>query len=290
MHLKFQQIDVFTTGKFSGNPLAVFWDADGLNDTQTMQRIAREMNLSETTFVQRSADPVCAFKVRIFTPGAELPFAGHPTLGTAFVLDRLGLLPGGDFSFEEGVGPVRLHKDERRRFWMFPPEPKIVQTIDAKAEIARALGVAEHAMVAAPQRIDGGGSVFLCVILDDARTVDAITIDRAALARATSGEIGDGFLLVFSYHEGKAYSRMFASVQTGIGEDPATGGSVATLCCALQAAGKLAPDRSALTIEQGVKMGRRSFLHAQFQRDDDRLANLSVGGDSVFIFESVLEL
>ena len=123
MHLKFQQIDVFTSERFRGNPLAVFWAADGFDDTAGMQRIAREMNLSETTFVQRSQEPTCAFKVRIFTPGSELPFAGHPTLGTAFVLDRLGLLPGADFSFEEGVGPVRLHKDKRGRFWMFPPEP-----------------------------------------------------------------------------------------------------------------------------------------------------------------------
>jgi len=290
MHLKFQQIDVFTTEKFSGNPLAVFWDVGGLNDTETMQRIAREMNLSETTFVRRSRDPACAFNVRIFTPGAELQFAGHPTLGTAFVLDRLGLLPGGNFSFEEGVGPVRLHKDERGRFWMFPPEPKIAETIDAGAQIARALGIAEHAIVATPQRIDGGGSVFLCVILDDAKTVDAIALDRAALAKATTEETGAGFLLLFSYREGKAYSRMFASVQTGIGEDPATGGSVATLCYALQAAGKLAPEVGALTIEQGVKMGRRSFLHAQFRRNGERLTNVSVGGDSVFIFESVLEL
>lgn len=290
MHLKFQHIDVFTTEKFSGNPLAVFWNADGFDDAAAMQSIAREMNLSETTFVQRSQDPSCSFKVRIFTPGAELQFAGHPTLGTAFALDRLGLLPSADFSFEEGVGPVRLHKDERGRFWMYPPEPKIGETIDAKAEIARALGVVEHAIVAAPRRIDGGGSAFLCIILDDAKTVDAIAVDRATLAKATNSEIGDGFLLIFSYRDGKAYSRMFASVRTGIGEDPATGGSVATLCYALHAAGKLAPDLNAITIEQGVKMGRRSFLHAQFQRSGERLANLSVGGDSVFIFESVLEL
>src|SRR5947209_6021048 len=120
MRLSFQQIDVFTDHLFGGNPLAVFLEGDGL-ETALMQRIAREMNLSETTFVQTPADKSCAFKVRIFTPGTELPFAGHPTIGTAYVLHSLGRLPAGPFRFEEGAGPVGLRQDKRGRFWMTPP-------------------------------------------------------------------------------------------------------------------------------------------------------------------------
>ncbi|GAC1359060.1 MAG: PhzF family phenazine biosynthesis protein [Vulcanimicrobiaceae bacterium] len=290
MRLKFQQIDVFTTERFSGNPLAVFWDADELSDTATMQRIAREMNLSETTFVRKAQNAGCAFEVRIFTPGAELPFAGHPTLGTAFVLDNLGLLPGPEFAFEEGVGPVRLRKDGNGRFWMFPPAPTVLGSADDASSIERALSIPAGGLAAHPRMVDGGGSVFLCIILNDPCAVDSIVVDRAKLAASTTAEIGGGFLLIFSYRDGKAYSRMFASEQTGIGEDPATGGSVASVCYALHAAGKLRSPVREIAIEQGVKMGRRSVLHAQFDWRNEELHTLSVGGDSVFVFQSELEL
>ncbi len=290
MRLKFQQIDVFTTEKFSGNPLAVFWDAGELSDTAVMQRIAREMNLSETTFVRTPKDRSCAFAVRIFTPGAELPFAGHPTLGTAFVLDTLGLLPGPEFSFEEGVGPVRLSKDSAGRFWMYPPQPKLLSPAGNANAIAQALSIPAASICEPPRLVDGGGAVFLCIILDDRETVDSIVVDRARLAAAVSPEVGNGFLLIFSYRDGKAYSRMFASVATGIGEDPATGGSVASVCYALHSAGMIPQDASGLVIEQGFKMGRRSTLHAQFEQSGGMLNALRAGGDSVFVFESVLEL
>lgn len=160
MRLQFQVVDVFTTERFSGNPLAVFWDAQALHDSAVMQRIAREMNLSETTFVRAPTEPSCAFDVRIFTPGAELPFAGHPTLGTAFVLDKLGLLPGREFSFHEKVGPVRLHKDPTGRFWMAPPEPALLEDVGQVHKIAAALSISAASIVTPPRLIDGRGSVF----------------------------------------------------------------------------------------------------------------------------------
>ncbi len=111
---RFVQVDVFTERIFGGNPLAVFLDASGLQDAE-MQAIAKEMNLSETTFILPTSHPACAARVRIFTPARELAFAGHPTIGTTFVLASRGHLPTGatDPALEEGVGPVpvRLERD-----------------------------------------------------------------------------------------------------------------------------------------------------------------------------------
>ena len=289
MRLSFQQIDVFTDQLFGGNPLAVFTEGDGL-DTGLMQRIAREMNLSETTFIQTPAEKSCAFKVRIFTPGCELPFAGHPTIGTAYVLDRLGRLPKDSFHFEERVGPVALRKDSEGRFWMTPPRAATSAPLENQPAIARAFGLDEDSLCAPVRTAGGGGTTFLCVMLESNAAVDAARPDRAALASATTAEIGDGFLLMFSYADGRAYSRMIASPESGVGEDPATGGSIAPLCQFLYTSGKLAPGTNALVIEQGTKIGRQSFLHVRLRLGPSEIEALEAGGDCVPVFESSLEI
>ena len=260
MRLPFYQTDVFTDRIFGGNPLAVFLDADNL-DRATMQSIAREMNLSETTFVQ-TAHNGGDVRVKIFTPGKELPFAGHPTIGTADVLYRLGKLPSTQFSFEMGVGIVPLQRDEDGMFWMRPPQPVIEGST---------------------ARVSAGGNPFRCVLARSKAEVDAFVLDRTALAT-------DDDILVFCYQDGSAYSRMLASPALGIGEDPATGSSVAPLIAFLAANGNLEPERSALVVEQGTRMGRQSFLHARFSHQSGTVSDIRVGGTAVPVFESVLTL
>ena len=138
-------LDVFTDQPFGGNPLAVFPDAAGLQG-KVMQRIARELNLAETAFVLPTDNPACDFRVRIFTPAVELPMAGHPTVGTADVLYRLGRFSGSHVRFEEGVGviPVEITGETTRPLiWMDQPEPVFGPGFTDRALLAELLGLDE---------------------------------------------------------------------------------------------------------------------------------------------------
>ncbi|HEV8632978.1 MAG TPA: PhzF family phenazine biosynthesis protein, partial [Chloroflexota bacterium] len=159
----FVQVDVFTQRALAGNPLAVFLEPDGLSDRE-MQAIAREMNLSETVFVLPSARPGCAARLRIFTPALEVPFAGHPTVGTAWVLATRRRLPAGgrEVALEEGIGPVpvRLEGDPARPgfVWMRHRDPVFGPTAEDRAGVARALGLGEGDLLDAPIEVGSSGS------------------------------------------------------------------------------------------------------------------------------------
>jgi trans-2,3-dihydro-3-hydroxyanthranilate isomerase len=288
MKLPFYQVDVFTSERFGGNPLAVFLDADGL-DEALMQKIAREMNLSETTFVQPPVTPEAVARVRVFTPGSELPFAGHPTIGTAFVLHRLGKVTQDEFNFDMQIGHVPV-SHEADKFWMMPPHAEPIGGAFDRAAIANALGLPTSAVMNPPQLFGGRGVTFLCVLLDTAANVDWVMLDRADLVRAAGDEVGSGNLLVFSYMAGTAYARMFADLQSNIGEDPATGSAVAPLCTALAQWRVVDTSRTTLTIEQGTQMGRQSHLYARFAVEHTTVQHVQVGGVCVPVFEAVMEL
>jgi trans-2,3-dihydro-3-hydroxyanthranilate isomerase len=288
MRCPLYHVDVFTTERFFGNPLAVVLDADDV-DPALMQRIAREMNLSETTFVQRSGDERASFRVRIFTPGQELPFAGHPTIGTAFVLDRIGLLASPSFAFEMRAGIIPVTQ-EHGRYWMTPPLAQALGSAFDRARVAEALELPSSACARPPQRFGGSGIAFLCILLDGAQSVDRARIRRDALVRATDPEAGTGNVLLFAYRDGAAHSRMFANIGFGVGEDPATGSSVAPLVSALSAWHAIDANAKTLTVEQGTLMGRRSLLHVRFTIEQGHPHSIAVGGSCVPVYESVLEL
>jgi trans-2,3-dihydro-3-hydroxyanthranilate isomerase len=276
MKLPLHHVDVFTAERFGGNPLAVFLDADGL-DEALMRRIAREMNLSETTFVLKPANPRATHRARIFTPNREMPFAGHPTIGTSYVLQRCGLAGDAlDLELQAGVVPVRT---EEGRLWMTPPQAEAIGAAYDRAEIARSLGVSAASVLAPPQNFGARGVDFLCVLLDGESTVDAVAPQSV-----------EDHLLVFSYQAGRAYSRMICRDGIGIMEDPATGSSVAPLCTALGAWRALDPARTELTVTQGVAMGRPSTIYARFTLHENAVTGVTIGGSSVPVYESVLEL
>ena len=172
---RFVQVDVFTDRVFGGNPLAVFFDGRGLDDA-LMQQIAREMNLSETVFLFPPSRPDCAAALRIFTPARELPFAGHPTVGTAWVLAAHGMAPKGAsrFVLEEKVGPIPVELDgdpARPDFvWMKHPEATFDPVLENRGALARALGLEEADLLpGAPIRPGSTGNTFLFVPLRDRR-------------------------------------------------------------------------------------------------------------------------
>jgi len=298
--LRFVQVDVFTERVFGGNPLAVVFEAEGL-DERVMPAIAREMNCSETTFLLPPTRPECAARVRIFTPAREVPFAGHPTIGTAWVLATEGLLPKGinPFNLEEGIGPVEvtLEGDPGRPslLWMRHGEARFGPELPDRAGFARALGLeAADLLAGQPVRSGSTGSTFLYIPLRDRETVDRARLDVPALL-ATQGEGPNLGVFVFAPdpdpRAGKVYSRMFAPHTSGVPEDPATGSASGPLGAYLVERGLVAPAETVdIVSEQGTRMGRPSFVHIRIGMRGGRINKILVGGTVVPVIDGRLRI
>jgi trans-2,3-dihydro-3-hydroxyanthranilate isomerase len=264
--LRYTLCDVFTERPLTGNALAVFTDARGL-DGATMQALARELNLAETTFVLPPERGGHA-KLRIFTPRRELPFAGHPTLGAAFVLG--GPLEITELRLELDVGlvPVRLEREGARIGfgWMTQPSPTAFEP--AAPAILAALGAGEP-----PQAVFGyrNGPEHTFVELSSEAAVRALAPDLAGLARITSGG-------VFAFHHaGERCSARCFVPGSGVPEDAATGSAVGPLALHLTRAGRLAAG-DVLRVEQGVELGRPSTLYARV--GSGSAPSIEVGGSA----------
>ncbi len=299
---RFVQVDVFTEQIFGGNPLAVFPDASGLQDAE-MQAIAKEMNLSETTFVLPPTDPACAARVRIFTPARELAFAGHPTIGTAFVLASSGHLPTGstNLALEEGGGPVpvRLEGDPAAPpfLWMRHPAATFGSQLMERDALAHALRLSPADLLYdAPIVVGSTGSPFLYVPLRDRDAVDRAELDVPALRAIFADESAVGVFIFAPEGAGdqanqRAYSRMFAPHTSGIPEDPATGSASGPLGAYLVRYG-LVPGHDDIRIvsEQGTKMRRQSFVHIRVRHGGTPAEVIEVGGSVVPVLEGELRL
>jgi trans-2,3-dihydro-3-hydroxyanthranilate isomerase len=282
--------DVFTDALFSGNQLAVVTDARGLT-AQQMQNIAREFNFAESTFVLPADAQRARPAIRIFTPRLELPFAGHPTIGTAAVLSYLQLSPPADADgtlvYEEKIGPIRLR--------VRPPEGR---TVFAELEIAAPLEpgptpdlAALAAAVGLPQSAirtswsAGIGIAFSFVHLADAQAVDAAIVDRKLWEARLSACPAQLFLFSGDFADaGTLYARMLAPA-LGIEEDAATGSACVGLVASLAARSPLADTVLGLTIHQGVAMGRPSLLQVFAHRAAGRSQQVRLGGNSVIVAE-----
>jgi len=286
---EFVTTDVFTGRRFGGNPLAVFPDARGLSDAD-MQALAREWNYSETTFVLPPADPAHTARVRIFGPAHELPFAGHPNVGTALVLAARMDAPPAEMVFEELAGLVRIALsggDGEAMATLEAPLPLQLGPEVPVDLVAACTGLRPDQVLTGthgPVVASCGLGFAVAEVAPDA--LGAITADtaafREAMAQAPSRE-GGFSLLAYSRDGDAVRARMFAPL-AGIPEDPATGSAA----CALAALLLHALDRDAhrLTIHQGVEMGRPSLLHAHASRGTDGV-RAGVGGGAVMVFRGV---
>jgi trans-2,3-dihydro-3-hydroxyanthranilate isomerase len=283
---KYHIVDVFTERTLEGNPLAVFPEGAGFSDEE-MQKIARELNLSETVFVQAATRGDCVARLRIFTPARELPFAGHPTVGSSFVLLREGIAKGERFLLEEGVGPVpvRVENGERPLIWLTTPPIEFRQTFD-RAVAAEALGLAREDLLDIDPQLVTAGNPFLFVALRDAAAVDRAWLDASGMRRFNAPSSG---VFVFAATPSGAYSRMFAP-DHGIVEDPATGSATGPLA-AYMLRHKLVPGDAGhrFISEQGTKMGRRSILHIQLNGKNGA-DGIEVGGQVAPFARCVMEL
>jgi trans-2,3-dihydro-3-hydroxyanthranilate isomerase len=287
MRYEFMILDVFSDRAFGGNQLGVLTDARGLT-SQGMQAVAREFNFAETTFVLPPDDAAHARRVRIFTPAVELPFAGHPTVGTACALAMAGLSPAGEIVLEEGVGPVpvtiakdgdaysaRLRLDRGPDRFDAPPV----------ADVAAVLSIAPDEVVEVFAA--SVGVHFTYVRLRSLEAVDASRLDLDAWRRLLSsspaaqvymfaGELADG---------GEIYARMFGP-GFGIAEDPATGAAAAALV------GYAASQSGSLEfkIRHGVQRGRPSLIEASAVAEGGEVRSIAVGGASTLIAQGSIDV
>jgi len=296
MQIDFATVDVFTNRRFGGNPLAVVLDGAGLNGAQ-MQSIAAEFNLAETTFVLPPHDSAHTAAVRIFTPRAEVPFAGHPNIGTAFVLATFG----GEairepLMFEEKAGLVRL--DLRREgaaivgARLAAPQP-LDRREDVPAEVAAAACGLAAADVASDNHrpcIVSCGMPFVCVELGTRRALSAARPQAHVFSEHVPADRATGILLYVRGRDGTDIeARMFAPLY-GVAEDPATGSANVALAGLLA---DLRPERDLmldLRIVQGVDMGRESMLEATAEKRGGKITGLWIGGGCVPMMRGTLEL
>jgi trans-2,3-dihydro-3-hydroxyanthranilate isomerase len=239
--------------------------------------------------------------VRIFTPARELPFAGHPTIGTAWVLATEQLLPPNThrFNLEEGIGPVEVTLEgepARPSFlWMRHGEARFGPELPDRAGFARALGLETGDLLAGqPVRTGSTGNAFLYIPLRDREVVDRARLDVPALL-AAQGEGPNLGVFVFAPdpdpRAGRVYSRMFAPHTSGIPEDPATGSASDPLGAYLVERGLVAPaDSVAIVSEQGTRMGRPSFVHIRVGMRGGRIGEILVGGRVVPVIEGRLSI
>jgi trans-2,3-dihydro-3-hydroxyanthranilate isomerase len=300
---RFHTLDVFTHDALSGNPLAVVLDAGGL-DTAAMQKIAGEFNLSETVFVLPQATAGHRADIRIFTPGAELPFAGHPTVGTAVLLAALdGLAPGEETAFVLGekAGPVpcRVTRDAAGRYeaqFEAPRMPRDLGPAPDPAQLAGVLGLElrdigfdRHR----PSRF--GAPVSFCYVPVKTREAMArIRVDTRWFAE-TFAAIADDHPAIFAYTretvdaDAGFHARMFAP-GLGIAEDPATGSAAAAFAGVLAAREGLADGTHAVVIEQGFEMGRPSRIRLGLTLAGGEVTAVTIGGGAVILTEGRLFL
>ena len=298
--LKFFQVDVFTSEPFGGNPLAVFPSVGELSDRE-FQQIAREMNLSETVFVLPPSDPRAAAKVRIFTPFHEIPFAGHPVLGTFYVLGVLKQLdlrePVTKVLYECNLGLYSLDlivlKNQIEQVVMSQPPPQfieVLQQVEAVYEIAKALGI-HKSLIAdnlSPLEVVSTGLPVLIVPIRTLTAVKSIEVNRSALLDICD-RVGANGIMVFTTmtveENATVHTRMFAD-PIGIPEDPATGSASGALGAYLVKYGVVEVwPTTEVVMEQGYEMNRPSRILVQIFSDDDVVKEIKVGGQVVMVAE-----
>jgi trans-2,3-dihydro-3-hydroxyanthranilate isomerase len=293
--LRYAIIDVFAEAPLQGNPAAIVFDAEGL-DTSRMQAIAREFNLSETAFILKPQDHAHTAHVRLFTPGSEVPFAGHPNIGAAFALANDRPFPGDDLTFEEKAGLVRLRleRNGERAIGASLIAPLTVATREAPgvAAVAAALSLQDGEIVTAthPPINASVGLEFMFVEVRDVGTLGKARVNLPAfdLIRASHGIEGVHLYVKWPSDNGARIQARNLSPYDGIGEDPATGSATATLT-ALLAQLDPRPDRDFhLEARQGIEMGRPSLLHGYAEKRLGKVAPPRISGRCVSVMQGLL--
>ena len=288
---RYLHYDVFTDRPLTGNQLAVFTDPAGLT-ADDMARITREMNFSECTFVFPAERPGTDVRLRIFAPEGELPFAGHPVIGSTFALAHAGLVKPGQGRLVLGLGigptPVDLQWNgaELGFAWMTQQLPNYGPTLEARDRVASVLGLEAGAIrEGAPIQEVSCGLPFLFVPLASRAAVDQCVLDpRASAAMLQEAGLASRGVFVFSVQPGDDQATVYSRMLSAEREDPATGSASGPLGCYLVRHRLLPPGHTGdIVSRQGVKMGRPSRVHIRIAGTPDQIADVKVGGTSVLV-------
>lgn len=293
MAIAFYQVDVFTDHIFGGNPLAVFTEGHSFKE-EDLQKVAKEMNLSETTFVFPSSSAEADFDVRIFTPTHEIPFAGHPTLGTAYVLRTIGKVSPEKnplrLNFKAGVIPVWTEKDAD--FMQHPPS-EILHELKHSEKIAEALGLSLNQLdETRPVQVVSTGFPALFVPLKLLSSFNEIKINSLTLDEVLS-PLGIGMIYPFTSEtiraESTVHVRAFAP-SLGIPEDPATGSVAGAMGAYWANLNQEEHIDLKMIIEQGYEMGRPSAIRVEVIKQGGKIQKIRVGGQTQSVFTGSMNL
>ncbi len=291
MELDYQIWDVFTNKVFSGNPLAIIPDASGLSD-DIMQKIAKEFNLSETSFIVNSEN---GFRARYFTPAREVPMAGHPTIGTVYSLWDSGLITSNEIRLElkAGIFPIKLdiQNDSLQRVWMNQGIPKMILECHDRSAVAKALGLTEADIVAdLPIQLISAGLEFLFVPVKSLDILAKASLNLSLLPDILPPEHRAVFVFTLDAPEAKVRARMFGEA-LGVIEDPATGSAHGPLGLYMANNNLLdfKDDQASFISHQGVEMGRASQIELKVNRLKEGY-QVEIAGQAVKIAEGKLFL
>jgi PhzF family phenazine biosynthesis protein len=292
---RFRHVDVFTTTPLGGNPAAVFLDAEGLTDAE-MQAIAREMNLSETTFVlPPTARDVADYRLRIFTPRRELPFAGHPTIGTVAVLTEAGRVRGPVVRQECGAGIVDVAVEETgdaRTYWIAMPDAAWTAPALTRTECATLLGCADADVADGPPAVVAPGIPWVIVRVRSWQVVRAARPDLARIETVAARLAATGvtvFALDAEDPGCRVRLRSFPPGE-GIAEDPVCGSGNGAVAGYIAHEDLLGADAFTYVAEQGAEISRAGRVHVRARRDVEGRWHVSVGGQAVVVVDAELTL
>ncbi len=288
---RYLHYDVFTDTALTGNQLAVFTNPTGLS-TDDMARVTREMNFSECTFLFPAEQAGTDVRLRIFSPEGEMPFAGHPVIGSTFALAHEGLVKAGQgrVIFGLGLGPTPVELEwkgaELAFAWMTQQPPKYGPTLDARERVASALGIATAAIRdGMPIQEISCGLAFFFVPLTSRAAVDQCVLDpRASEAMFKEAGLTRRAIFVFSTEPGDDQATVYSRMLGAGREDPATGSASGPLGCYLVRYRLVHPTRAGeIVSRQGVRMGRPSRVHIRIAGTPDNITDVKVGGTSVLV-------
>ncbi|WP_245513594.1 MULTISPECIES: PhzF family phenazine biosynthesis protein [unclassified Mesorhizobium] len=292
--------DVFTTERLAGNPVAVVLDSEGL-DMAAMQAIAREFNLSETVFVLPPENPKHRNRIRIFTPDYEMPFAGHPTVGSAIALAELAGESAGIFVLEENIGPVRcaVSKHDGAIFAEFDLAklPERLELVADPEMIGAALGLGPHELGFENHRVAfwSAGVPYVTIPVADLEAAAKIRLDNQAWSELAPRKSEWAFASPYVYcretvHHDSAFHVRMIVPGTPSYEDPATGSAAAAFAGAIMHFDGPTDGISQLWIEQGLEMGRPSRIRLELNVEGGKLAAARIGGHAVKLAEGKLSV
>lgn len=287
MKLNFWYVDVFSSERFKGNPAAVFFEADGL-DEKIMAKIANELNLPETVFLQKNSDGKANYKARIFTPKTELPFAGHPTIAAAFSYKSFYNISDNHLVQECGAGLISVNKKDSICF-VTQKDPEFLNLPYDKEFVAGMLGIKADQIVDFPLLKISTGIYWAVVMLNSSEVLSEVKPDQEKISEFSSENQLVG-LQVFAKNNSAGADirvRTFAPI-VGVYEDPSCGSGNG--CIASYIAKHDILNKASYVASQGRELGRESMIYVSFKKDNEKIGQIQVGGNAVKVLEGSMEI